>query len=58
MYLLETGNNLLLGYMPESLALLIFGASLIAFTIGLRKVFKQREYIKNQNTELSQTTIG
>ncbi len=36
-----TDNNLLLGSMPESLGLLIFGVGLIAFAAGLRWIFNR-----------------
>jgi len=40
--LLESANkNLLLGYMPESLGLFIFGIILIVFAIGLRWFFNR-----------------
>lgn len=38
-----TNQNLLLGFMPESLGLLIFGIGLIGLTIGLRWILKQVE---------------
>lgn len=39
--LLDTTNtNLLLGFMPESFGLLVFGAALVASAAGLRRVFK------------------
>lgn len=44
MFLLEiTNQNLLLGGMPESLGLLIFGIGLISLTIGLRWILKHSE---------------
>jgi hypothetical protein len=45
-----TGNNLILGFMPESLGLLIFGVALILFAVGLRKIFNlndERKSFKN-----------
>jgi len=33
-------KNLLLGFVPESLGLLVFGGVLIVSAIGLRRVFK------------------
>lgn len=36
-------NNLLLGFMPESLGLLIFGFGLIAFAISLRWIFNRQK---------------
>ena len=42
--LLDTVNsNLLLGFMPESLGLLIFGVSLIFFAVGLRRVLSKND---------------
>lgn len=41
-----TNGNLLLGYMPEPLGLLVFGIFLIILAVGLRWVFK-----KNENSE-------
>ena len=38
-----TNKNLLLGFMPESLGLLLFGVGLIAFAISLRRVFNRKE---------------
>lgn len=39
--LLETANkNLLLGLVPESLGLLVFGAALVASAVSLRRLFK------------------
>lgn len=39
--LLDAANkNLLLGFVPESLGLLVFGAALVASAVGLRRVFK------------------
>ena len=45
-FLLQTaaaGKNLLLGFMPEPIGLLIFGAALIAFPVGLRRIFNRSE---------------
>lgn len=43
-FLLETARkNLLLGFMPEPLGLLIFGAVLVALPVGLRRVFNRSE---------------
>jgi hypothetical protein len=36
-------NNLLLGVMPESLGLFVFGLGLIAFAISLRWFFGKRD---------------
>ncbi len=38
-----SSNNLLLGFMPESLGLLIFGFGLIAFAISLRWIFNRQK---------------
>lgn len=38
-----TNKNLLLGFMPESLGLLLFGIGLIAFAVSLRWVFNRNE---------------
>ena len=43
-FLFETLNkNLLLGFMPEPLGLLVFGVAMIAFPIALRRVFNRRD---------------
>ncbi len=36
-------RNLLLGFVPESLGLLIFGVGLILLTVGLRWIIKRNE---------------
>ena len=36
-------RNLLLGFVPESLGLLIFGVGLILLTIGLRWIMKRNQ---------------
>ena len=46
-----TNKNLLLGNLPESLGLLIFGVALIAFAIGLRWVFNRNEKQAEENFE-------
>lgn len=47
--LVETANkNLLLGFMPESLGLLIFGIGLIVFAVSLRWVFNRAEKMINE----------
>jgi hypothetical protein len=38
-----TNNNLILGFMPESLGLLIFGVALILFAVGLRRIFNRND---------------
>ena len=45
-----TNKNLLLGFMPESLGLLIFGVGLITFAGSLRWVFNRNE--ENQKGRL------
>ena len=42
--LLDAMNgNLLLGFMPESLGLLIFGVTLIFFAVGLRRIMNRND---------------
>jgi hypothetical protein len=54
MILLEiTNQNLLLGFMPESLGLLIFGIGLIGLTVGLRWMLKHGE--ENAGREIEGT---
>jgi hypothetical protein len=38
-----TNQNMLLGFMPESLGLLLFGIGLIALTVILRGIFRRVE---------------
>ncbi len=48
-FLFETAQkNLLLGFMPEPLGLLVFGCALIALPVGLRRVFKRGEDAKEE----------
>jgi hypothetical protein len=47
-----TNGNLLLGVVPESLALLMFGVSLIAFTVGVRRVIDGKEDAKKLENNL------
>lgn len=55
MILLQTANqNLLLGFMPESLGLLIFGIGLIGLTIGLRWILKRGEESAEEFGEMAQ----
>lgn len=42
-----TNKNLLLGFMPESLGLLLFGVALIAFAVSLRRVFNRKDTAEN-----------
>ena len=44
-----SSNNLLLGFMPESLGLLIFGSCLIAFAISLRWIFNRQKAKQSEN---------
>lgn len=49
-FLDATGNNLILGFMPEPLGLLIFGVALVLFAVVLRRIFNrsdERESVKN-----------
>ena len=36
-------SNLLLGYLPESLGLLIFGVAMISFAVGLRRILSRND---------------
>ena len=38
-----TSGNLLLGYIPESLGLLIFGVALLVFALCLRRIFDRHD---------------
>ena len=38
-----TNNNLILGFMPESLGLLIFGVAMISFAVGLRRILSRND---------------
>lgn len=53
-------QNLLLGFMPDALGLLIFGVGLIAFAASLRWIFSRREEaIKGEKFSAeTHTTIG
>ncbi|MEP6901732.1 MAG: hypothetical protein ABJA66_08280 [Actinomycetota bacterium] len=46
-----TNRILLLGFMPESLSLLIFGIGLIVLAIGLRRLMKRSEKYANGGIE-------
>lgn len=50
-FLFETaaGKNLLLGFMPEPIGLLIFGAAMIAFPVALRRIFNRTNEGDNEN---------
>ena len=47
-------QNLILGVVPESLEVLIFGVALVLLTIGLRWVLKRSE--KDAGSEIKHTT--
>jgi hypothetical protein len=50
--LLQTANqNLLLGFVPESIGLLIFGFGLIALTVGLRWALKKGDADRDAEPE-------
>ena len=54
-FLFEVANqNLLLGFVPESLGLLIFGVGLILLTVALRAVLKRSE--KSAKEEIKHIT--
>ncbi len=42
-FLDATNNNLILGFMPEPLGLLIFGVALILFAVGLRRILDRKD---------------
>lgn len=42
-FLDASSNNLILGFMPEPLGLLIFGIVLILFAVGLRRIFNRND---------------
>ena len=46
-----TSRNLLLGFVPESLGLLVFGVGLILLTVGLRWFMKRNEKITDSAAE-------
>jgi hypothetical protein len=51
LFLIEVSNgNLILGFVPESLALLLFGVCLIGATLVLRRVFKRHDQGKMTET--------
>ena len=52
MFLAEIANgNLLLGVVPESLALLMFGVSLIVFTVGVRRIMDRKDGVNKAKVE-------
>lgn len=50
------GANLLLGFMPESIGLLMFGVILIGSTVLMRRLFREREDA-GENIEDSKNAI-
>ncbi len=53
-FLLQTNPNMILGFVPESLGLLIFGIILIGITVGLRWAFKRGE--THEEVKVDKTT--
>jgi hypothetical protein len=53
MYLFENSTNQLMGKMPEALALMIFGVSLIISTIVIRKLVVRKEQLRKNDIELN-----
>lgn len=51
-----TNKNLLLGFIPESLGLLLFGIGLIAFAVSLRRVFNWKETIEDDYKKIGGET--
>ena len=49
-----TNKNLLLGFMPESLGLLLFGAGLIAFAVSLRRIFNRKDIADEQYNQFGE----
>ncbi len=54
-FLFETAKNLLLGFMPEPLGLLIFGVAMIAFPVSLRRIFNRSEAAKEESPAKAQS---
>ena len=51
LFLIDFSNgNLILGFVPESLALMLFGISLFGATLVLRRVFKRHDRQKITET--------
>jgi uncharacterized membrane protein YidH (DUF202 family) len=48
-FLQVTNQNLLLGYIPESLGLLLFGIGLVTLTVILRGIFRRVEKTSDEN---------
>ena len=54
-----TNVNFLLGFMPESLGLLLFGFGLIGFAVSLRRIFNRSEKAKKKIFSAeSNVTVG
>lgn len=53
-----TNTNLLLGFIPESVGLLIFGIGLILLAVGLRRVFNRGENAKKREFAKAHLTVG
>lgn len=54
MLLAELSNgNLLLGFLPESIGLLIFGSGLIGFTVLVRWIFKQKDQKETEQNKVN-----
>jgi len=56
-----TNKNLLLGFMPESLGMLLFGIGLIGFAVGLRRIFNHgaEENVKKETfSAKSRAAVG
>lgn len=47
-----TNQNLILGVVPESLGLLVFGVGLVLLTVGLRRFMKRSE--RNADSEVGE----
>jgi len=48
-----TNKNLLLGFMPESIGLLLFGSGLIVSAVSLRRVFNRRDEAEESFKQLA-----
>ena len=55
--LFSSSSNLLLGFVPETVGLLLFGGVLIAVTVGVRWFFNESEEDKS-NLENIETLAG
>lgn len=55
LFLLQTGAaNLLLGFMPESIGLLIFGVVLVGSTVFIRRVLSNFEEVGEADDKLKE----